>query len=80
MVVDSITLTTNKNVEPSNNPVMKEMVEASKSNDVRVWYEFPEVGNVFAAIGTNAQALFLGEMTPEAFAAALQATVTPGAK
>jgi raffinose/stachyose/melibiose transport system substrate-binding protein len=80
MVVDSITLTTNKAVEPSNNAVMKEMIEASKSNDVRVWYEFPEVGNVFAAIGTNAQQLFLGEMTPDAFAAALQATVDPKAK
>jgi raffinose/stachyose/melibiose transport system substrate-binding protein len=80
MVVDTITLTTNKNVKPSNNETMKEMVEASKVNDVRVWYEYPEVGDIFTVAGKNSQALFLKEMTPEEFAAALQATVDPKAK
>jgi len=80
MVVDTITLSTNKNVTPSNNETMKEMVEASKVNDVRVWYEYPEVGSVFTVAGNNAQALFLKEMTPEQFAAALQASVDPKAK
>jgi raffinose/stachyose/melibiose transport system substrate-binding protein len=80
MIADTITLTTNKNVSPAHNEVMKEMVEASKVDDVRVWYEFPEVGDVFATIGTNSQALFLKEMSPQDFAAALQATVKPGAK
>lgn len=80
MVVDTITLTTNKNVKPSNNQTMKEMVEASKVNDVRVWYEYPEVGDVFTVAGKNAQSLFLKEMSPEDFAAALQATVNPKAK
>jgi raffinose/stachyose/melibiose transport system substrate-binding protein len=80
MVVDTITLTTNKNVSPSNNETMKEMVEAAKVNDVRVWYEYPEVGNVFTVAGNNAQALFLKEMTPEQFAAALQASIDPKAK
>ena len=80
MVVDNITLTTNKNVKPSNNQTMKEMVEASKVNDVRVWYEYPEVGDIFTIAGKNSQALFLKEMTPEDFAAALQASVNPKAK
>jgi ABC-type glycerol-3-phosphate transport system substrate-binding protein len=80
MVVDTITLTTNKNVKPSNNQTMKEMVEASRVNDVRVWYEYPEVGDVFTVAGKDAQALFLKEMTPEDFAAALQASVNPKAK
>ncbi len=79
MVVDTITLTTTKGVEPSNNPVMREMIEASRVNDVRVWYEFPETANVFAAVGANAQQLFLGEMSPEDFAKAMQAAVTPKA-
>jgi hypothetical protein len=59
---------------------MKEMVEASKVNDVRVWYEYPEVGDIFTIAGKNSQALFLKEMTPEDFAAALQASVNPKAK
>jgi raffinose/stachyose/melibiose transport system substrate-binding protein len=77
MVVDTITLSTNKNVTPSNNEVMKQMVEASRVNDVRVWYEYPEVGDVFSAAGNNAQALFLKEMTPEQFAQTLQDSVVP---
>jgi raffinose/stachyose/melibiose transport system substrate-binding protein len=80
MVVDTITLTTTKGVVPSNNRAMQEMIEASRVNDVRVWYEFPETGNVFAAVGNNAQQLFLGEMSPEDFAKALQAAVDPKAK
>jgi hypothetical protein len=56
------------------------MVEASKVNDVRVWYEYPEVGDIFTIAGKNSQALFLKEMTPEDFAAALQASVNPKAK
>jgi len=80
MIADTITLTTNKNVSPAHNEVMKEMVEASKVNDVRVFYEFPEVGDIYATAGTNSQPLFLKEMSPEDFAAALQATVKPGTK
>lgn len=77
MVADSITLSNTVGVAPSDNEVMKEMVEASKSNDVRVFYEFPETGDVFAAVQENAAALFLGELTPEEFAAKLQAAVKP---
>jgi len=80
MVVDTITLSTNKNVLPSNNETMKEMVEAAKVNDVRVWYEYPEVADVFNAAGANAQALFLKEMTPEEFSQILQDAVKPDAK
>ncbi len=58
---------------------MSQMITASKSNDVRVWYEFPETGDVFAAVQQNAQALFLKQMTPEDFAAKLQAAVKPSA-
>ena len=60
MVVDNITLTTTKGVVPSDNRVMKEMIEAGRSNDTRVWYELPETGAVFGAIQRNAGALFLG--------------------
>lgn len=79
MVVDTITLSTTTGVVPSDNRVMKEMIEASTSNDVRVFYELPETGGVFAAIQQNAAALFLGEMSPEDFSAALQAAVVPSA-
>ena len=77
MVVDNITLTTTKGVLPSDNRVMKEMIQAGTSNDVRVFYELPETGGVFGAIQQNAAALFLGEMSPEDFSAALQATIKP---
>jgi raffinose/stachyose/melibiose transport system substrate-binding protein len=80
MVVDTITLTTTKGILPSNNRVMQEMIDATKSNNVRVWFEFPETGNVFAAVGANAQALFLGEMSPEDFSKALQDAVDLKAK
>ena len=77
MVVDNITLTTTKGVVPSDNRVMKEMIEAGRSNDTRVWYELPETGAVFGAIQRNAGALFLKEITPAEFAALLQEKVTP---
>jgi raffinose/stachyose/melibiose transport system substrate-binding protein len=79
MVADTITLSTNKNISPSDNRVMQEMVAASRSNDVRVWFEYPEIGRVFSTVGLNAQALFLGELSPEDFSAALQAVVEPTA-
>ena len=46
MVVDTITLTTTKGVLPSNNRVMAEMLKAGESRDVRVFYEFPQTGDV----------------------------------
>ena len=79
MVVDTITLPTTKDVVPSDNRVMAEMLKAGQSNDVRVFYELPEIGGVFSVIQQNAQALFLGEMSPEDFSAALQAAVKPSA-
>ena len=77
MVVDSITLSNTVGIAPSDNPVMSQMVEASHSNDVRVWYEFPETGDVFAAVQQNSQALFLKQLTPEEFSAKLQEAVKP---
>ena len=59
---------------------MQQMIEASHSNDVRVWYEFPETGDVFAAVQQNSQALFLGELTPEEFSEKLQDAVKPSGK
>jgi raffinose/stachyose/melibiose transport system substrate-binding protein len=79
MVVDTITLSTSKEVLPSDNRVMTEMIHASRSNDVRVWFEFPQVGKVFSTVGLKAQPLFLGELSPEDFAKALQDTVNPAA-
>lgn len=77
MVVDTITMTTNKNVVPAENRILEEFIEASRSNDMRVFYELPETGNVWSVAQQNTAALFLGEMTPEAFAEAIQAAVEP---
>ena len=80
MLTDAVTLPTNKNVTPSNNEVMKEMVLAGRSNDTRVWYEYGNLGDAFSAAGNNSQQLFLKQMTPEDFSAALQATIKPTSK
>ncbi len=77
MVVDTITMTTNKNVVPTDNRILEEFGVARASNDVRVFYELPEVGSVFGAAQNNIAALLLGEMTPEAFSELLQAEVKP---
>ena len=77
MVVDTITLTTTEGVLPSDNRVMAEMLTAAQSRDVRVFYEFPETGGVFAALQQNAASLFLGEMSPEDFSAKIQEAVIP---
>lgn len=77
MVVDNITLSTTSGIVPSDNRVMKEMIEAGTSNDVRVFYELPETGAVFSAVQQNVSALFLKELTPEEFSEKVQAAVAP---
>lgn len=77
MVADTITLSNTKGITPSNSPVMSEMVEASHSNDGRVWYEFPETNGVWAAAQGNSAGLFLGEISPDEFAAKAQAALKP---
>jgi len=77
MVADTITLPTIKDVTPSNNPTIQEMIEASHSNDVRVWYEFPETAGVGDAITAHVQDLFTDAITPEQFAQFLQDSIKP---
>ena len=79
MVIDTITLSTSREVRPSESRVMKEVVAAATVNDVRAWFEIPETARVFATVGARCQSLFLGETTPEAFAAALQDVIDPSA-
>lgn len=78
MVVDTITLTTTKGVLPSNNRVMAEMLTAAESRDVRVFYEFPQTGDVMKALQDNAASLFIGDLTPEQFSQKIQDAVKPG--
>lgn len=77
MVADTITLSNVVGISPQNSPVMAEMVEASHSNDARVWYEFPETSGVWGAAQQQTAALFLKELTPEQFAEKLQAEIKP---
>ena len=76
MVADSITLTTVKDIVPSDNPVLAEMVRAA-INDVRVWYEIPATGAVLDVFGTEGQKLFTGDLTVEEFAKLVQASIKP---
>jgi raffinose/stachyose/melibiose transport system substrate-binding protein len=79
MVIDTITLSTSREVQPSDSRVMHEMIAAAAVNDVRAWFEIPEVVKVFSAAGTQSQSLFIGELSVEAFAKALQDTIDPAA-
>jgi raffinose/stachyose/melibiose transport system substrate-binding protein len=79
MVIDTITLSTSRDVQPSSNRVMQEVVAAAKVNDIRAWFEVPEVTQVFATVGMRSQSLFIGELSPEKFASALQDTIDPTA-
>src|SRR6185437_14966055 len=56
MVVDTITLSTSREVAPTNNRVMEEMIAASKSNDVPVWFQYPETAKVFSTAALRSQA------------------------
>jgi hypothetical protein len=76
MVADSITLTTVKDIVPSDNPVLAEMVRAA-INDVRVWYEIPATGAVLDVFGTEGQKLFTGDLTVEEFAKLVQESIKP---
>ncbi|WP_368188481.1 ABC transporter substrate-binding protein [Aestuariibius sp. HNIBRBA575] len=77
MVVDNITMTTNKNIIPAENRILEEFVQATRSNDMRVFYELPETGDVWSVAQQNTAALFLGELTPMEFAELVQAAVQP---
>lgn len=77
MVADTITLPTIVGVTPSDNPTMQEMIEASRSNDVRVWYEFPETGRIGDVVREHVQELFTDAITPEEFAQLLQDSIEP---
>jgi raffinose/stachyose/melibiose transport system substrate-binding protein len=77
MVADTITLPTIQGVTPSDNPTIQEMIEASRSNDVRVWYEFPETAGVGDAVNAHVQELFTDAITPEQFAQFLQDSIVP---
>jgi len=77
MVADNITLPTIEGVTPSDNPTMQEMITASTSNDVRVWYEFPETGSIGDLIRDHGQELFTDAITPEEFAQILQDSIKP---
>ena len=79
MVIDTITLSTSREVQPSNNRVMQEMVAAAAGHDVRVWFEVAETAKVFSTVGLQSQKLFLGEMSPPEFAQALQNVIDPAA-
>jgi raffinose/stachyose/melibiose transport system substrate-binding protein len=79
MVIDTITLSTSREVQPSENRVMKEMVAAAAGHDLRVWFELPETAKVFSTTGMKAQSLFLGELSVEKFSAALHDVIDPAA-
>lgn len=78
MVADGITLATVKDIVPSDNPVMAQMVAAAK-NDVRVWYEVPSTAGVFDFFTSQSQQLFTDAVTPAEFAKMAQETIKPEA-
>ena len=79
MILDTITLSTSREVQPSSDRVMREVMAAAEVNDIRVWFEVPEVARVFTTAGIQSQKLFLGELPVETFATAVQDVINPSA-
>jgi raffinose/stachyose/melibiose transport system substrate-binding protein len=75
LVSDKIALPINKNVTSSTDPVRQATVTAAAGGDVPVWYDLPEFNGIVGWMQTNFGGLWSGSMTPDQFAAEVQAQI-----
>ena len=75
LVADSITLSTVKGIAASENRAMKEMFQASQSNNIRAWHEQIEMSKFVPTFQKRFQELLIDKISPEAFAKILQDTM-----
>lgn len=77
LVMDSISLSVNKNVTTSTDRIREETVAAAAGVDVPVWYDVPELNGSVIVTQDNHGGLWTGRITPQQFSDAQQAAVVP---
>jgi raffinose/stachyose/melibiose transport system substrate-binding protein len=77
IVMDKISLSVNKNVTKSADPIREQTVAESAGVDVPVWYDVPELNGSVIATQDNHGGLWTGRITPEQFSQIQQDAVVP---
>jgi hypothetical protein len=73
MVMDTISLSVNKNVTESTDRIREETVAASAGVDVPVWYDVPELNGSLIASQDNHGGLWTGRISAQEFSDIQQA-------
>ena len=76
IVADTIALPISKEVTELKDPIKAGTV-AVRDQDVTVWYSLPESAGTYTAVTENFGGFWAGDLTPEAFAEAIQASIVP---
>ncbi|MCA9861425.1 MAG: extracellular solute-binding protein [Thermomicrobiales bacterium] len=77
LVMDTISLSINKNVTESTDPIREQTVAASAGVDVPVWYAVPELNGSVIATQDNHGGLWTGRISAQEFSDIQQAAVVP---
>ena len=77
MVMDTISLSVNKNVTESDDPIREQTVAAAAGVDVPVWYDVPELNGSVIATQDNHGGLWTGRISAQEFSDLQQAAVVP---
>ena len=77
MVMDTISLSVNKNVTESDDPIRAQTVAASAGVDVPVWYDVPELNGSVIATQDNHGGLWTGRISAQEFSDIQQKAVVP---
>ena len=77
IVMDKISLSVNKNVTESTDPIREQTVAESAGVDVPVWYDVPELNGSVIATQDNHGGLWTGRITAEQFSQIQQDAVVP---
>ena len=77
MVMDTLSLSVNKNVTESSDPIRAETVAAAAGVDVPVWYDVPELNGSVIATQDNHGGLWTGRISAQEFSDIQQAAVKP---
>lgn len=77
LVMDTISLSVNKNVTESTDPIRAQTVAAAAGVDVPVWYDVPELNGSVIATQDNHGGLWTGRISAQEFSDIQQAAVVP---
>jgi ABC-type glycerol-3-phosphate transport system substrate-binding protein len=77
LVMDKISLSVNKEITESTDPIREQTVAEAAGVDVPVWYVLPELNGSVIATQDNHGGLWTGRISAQQFSDALQAAVVP---